>query len=129
MRQAIKDAPDQLASLEHSCCLVEKLLKSLKTTSLQFPPHLDLLHLKHLSDQAQHHHGEVEKIAEKVTKECADEVDDGNQQRIRRVKWMLQEENVERIEMEMRELQARLVLYALWFNCAYVSRSVSIATD
>ena len=122
VRQAIKDAPDQLASLEHSCALIEKLLESLKTTCLQLPSNLDLHHLKHLSDQAQRHLDEVEKIAEKVTKECADEVDHENSRKIRRVKWMLQKENIERIEMELKELQSTLgVLHSLVQSCVYIT--------
>ena len=122
LRKAIKDAPDQLASLEHSCVLVEKLLESLKTTCLQLPSNLDLHHLKHLSDQAQRHLDEVEKVAEKVTKECADEFDHENPRKIRRVKWMLQQENIERIEMELKELQSTLgVLHSLVQSCVYIT--------
>ena len=45
MRKTIKDAPDQLKSLERSCAFTEQLLDNLKTTSSRLPSDIDLRHL------------------------------------------------------------------------------------
>ena len=120
MRKAIKDAPDQLKSLERSCAFTEQLLDNLKTTSSRLPSDIDLRHLHYLSHQAQGHLAEVENIADKVTKECLDEDGDVVCRKVRHMKWMFHKEDVERIETELKELQDTLsVLFALIQSCVY----------
>lgn len=108
VRKAIKDAPGQLDSLERSCALIEHLLNNLKAVSSCLPAHNDLHHLDHLSEQAQHHFEEVQKIANKVTKGHSNEDRSTGERKIRPFRWILHKESIERVEVEMKELQNML---------------------
>ena len=108
VRQAIKDAPDQLDSLERSCALTEQLLDHLKAASSYLPAHNDLYDITHLSQQAQRHFDKVQKIADKVTEGYSSGDGSTGKRKIRQVKWILHKDSIEKIEVEMKELQTTL---------------------
>lgn len=108
VRKTIKNAPDQLDSLERSCAFTEHLLDRIRMANSYLPTHSDSRHLMHLSDQAQHHFNEVGRLADKVTKGWSSEVGDTGERSIRQMKWMLHKESIERMEVEMKELQNTL---------------------
>lgn len=120
VRRAIKGAPDQLESLEHSCAFTEQLLDVLKTACSRLPSDIDFRYPEYLSDQARGHLVEVERIADKVTRGRSTGDGKTRERTIHQVKWMLQKENIQRIEAEMKELQGTLgVMLSALQSCVY----------
>ena len=76
-----------------------------------------------MSDRAQRHLDEVERITDKVTKESPGGVsgdESTGEQKIRRVKWIMHSDDIQKVEAEMKELQDTLgLLFVLMQPCVF----------
>ena len=108
--KSIKDAPEQLQSLEDSCDLVEQLLRDLELASSHLPPdnHTNTHLLERLSERVQKSLGEVERLVDKVVKAYSDEGGSAGGVKVRRIKWLLYKDDFERMEKELKDMRSMI---------------------
>ena len=105
LRKSIKDAPEQLQSLEDSCNLVEQLLRDLELASSRLPLNSDVRRLKRLSERVQKSLSEVERLVDKVLKAYSDE----GRVKVRWIKWFLYKDDFESMEKELKDLRSMII--------------------
>ena len=105
LRKSIKDAPEQLQSLEDSCNLVEQLLRDLELASSRLPLNSDVRRLKRLSERVQKSLSEVERLVDKVFKAYSDE----GRVKVRWIKWFLYKDDFESMEKELKDLRSMII--------------------
>ena len=109
LRKSIKDAPEQLQSLEDSCDLVERLLHDLELASSRPPLNSDVRRLKRLSERVQKSLSKVERLVDKVVKAYSDEGGSAGRVKVRWIKWFLYQGDFESMEKELKDLRSMII--------------------
>ena len=124
VRKAIKDAPDNLCSLENSCLLIELSLDQLQTMGVVGLLRLDATRFERLCDSARRHLRDVEVIVDKVTVVANDQDSQTGRRSIRKIKWLMKKDDLNDIARKLKELRVTLALLVIMMH-SYVVRSRS----
>lgn len=109
----IKNAPEQLRSIEDSCDHVQLLLNQLQVASTGKQSHYDVPYLERLCTRAQRYLEEVDVAINKVTAKQGTEDHRPERRSVRRVKWILKSNDMKDIAQKLDKLQTTLALLVI----------------
>ena len=116
VRKAVKDAPDDLSSLEDSCLLIELSLDQLQTMSVLGSLRVDTTRFERLCSNARRYLKDIEVIVDRVTVVANDRDCQIGRRSIRKIKWLMKKDDLNDIARKLKELRVTLALLVIMIH-------------